>query len=103
MQALPTHAYQLPPCVVVQSYPLPPERAISPLEPATRCPLCNFQVLNVAGDGADLRGFTMCPYCYTRPPASATVDSNFKCVTHNLRPSSDLTCETDVPMNRALA
>ncbi|KAL6046567.1 DNA topoisomerase 3-alpha, variant 2 [Balamuthia mandrillaris] len=45
------------------SYPLPFAGGLSVLP--NRCPLCNFQVLNIRKEQS---GYTICPFCYSNPP-----------------------------------
>ena len=63
-------------CQVV--YPLPAKGSLSAHE--HRCPLCDFQVLNVGpGHGYNGNGYTLCPKCFRDPPEGAKQNEDFRC------------------------
>ncbi|KPI84912.1 putative DNA topoisomerase III [Leptomonas seymouri] len=46
---------------------------LEPLTPPQRCPLCGFEVLRVTNREKQT-SHTICPYCFSHPPASASVN-----------------------------
>ncbi|KAG7360153.1 DNA topoisomerase [Nitzschia inconspicua] len=52
-------------------------------ESPVRCQICNFQVISIArGDGYEGNGYTLCPKCYSDPPANhggASSGGTFAC------------------------